>query len=352
MKTAQMIDTANIWWKKNLRLGIKPAGFCLFAIALSLAVLTNACSLGQTQALNPLRIGITSWAGFDIALYAQPSGIFKQRGVEVELIRFDNQQDSSRAVMRGGLDAAFVSLWDVMQADSGDGKPAVLMTTNISAGADGIVAKAEIQSVKDLRGKKVGAKLGTVNHLILLEALKAHQINPSDVQILDYSNEVAAQKIKTGEIDAAVLWEPMLGETAASLKGNIIYTTKQVDSLVIDTLMSSDRIVKAKKAELKQFILSWFDVMHAVETQPTEVFNIVGEKLGQSGESFAGDYAGLKKGDLTLNQRMFEAEGRLQSAKAEIVQLLQADPRHGRVIRQDVEIDAALVTEAMTRWKS
>ncbi|MBN3926139.1 ABC transporter substrate-binding protein [Nostoc sp. NMS4] len=352
MKFAQIIDTLSIWWKQKLRLGIKPTFFCLFAIALFLTFGINACSLGQNQSLKPLRVGITSWVGFDIALYAQPSNIFKQRGLEVEFVRFDNQQDSSRAVMQGRLDAAFVSFWDVMQVDPGNGKPVVLMTTNISAGADGIVAKPAIKSVEDLRGKRVGAKLGTVNHLILLEALKAHQIKPSEVQILDYSNEVAAQKIGTGEIDAAVLWEPMLGETAKRIKGNVIHTTKQVDSLVIDILMSSDNMMKAKKAELKQFMLAWFDVMHAVETHPTEVFNAVGKKLGQSSESFASDYAGLKKGDITLNKRMFAADGRLNSAKADIIQLLQADPRHGRVIRQDVEIDPTLVNEAMAEWKS
>ncbi|MGJ5675397.1 MAG: ABC transporter substrate-binding protein [Nostochopsis sp.] len=350
MKVAQIINTLNVGWKQKLRLGIKPT--CLFAIALSLTFLINACGFGQNQTLKPLRVGITSWVGFDIALYAQPSGILKQRGLEVEFVRFENQQDSSRAVMRGALDAAFTSFWDVMQVDPGDGKPLVLMTTNISAGADGIVAKPEIKSVADLRGKKVGAKLGTVNHLILLEALKAHQIKPSDVEILDYSNEVAAEKIRDGEIDAAVLWEPMLGETAKSIKGNVVHTTKQVDSLVIDTLMSSDSKVKVKKAELKQFILAWFDVMHSVETQPKEVFNTVGKTLGQSGEAFASDYAGLKKGDMNLNRRMFAAEGRLKSAKADIIQLLKADPRHGRVIRQDVGFDAALVNEVMEGWKS
>jgi NitT/TauT family transport system substrate-binding protein len=352
MNFFQIIHTFSILWNQKFDLRIKSAFLSLFAIALSLTFLTNACNLGQNQAVKPLRVGITSWAGFDIALYAQPSGIFKQRGLEVEFVRFENQQDSSRAVMRGALDAAFASFWDVMQVDPGNGKPVVLMTTNISAGADGIVAKPEIKSVADLRGKKVGAKLGTVNHLILLEALKAHQIKPSEVQILDYSNDVAAQKIEAGEIDAAVLWEPMLGEIAKKIKGNAIYTTKQVDSLVIDILMSSDSIVKAKKAQLKQFMLAWFDVMHAVETQPTKVFDTVGKKLGQSGASFARDYAGLKPGDITLNQRMFAADGRLNSAKAEIVQLLQSDPRHGRVIRQDVEIDGTLVNEAIAGWKS
>ena len=323
----------------------------LFAIALSLTFLVNACGVGFNQPPKPLQVGITSWAGFDIVRYAEVSEIFKQRGLQVKLVQFENQQDSGRAVMRGVLDAAFVSLWDVMQVDQGDGQPEVLLITNISAGADGIVAQPEIKSVKNLPGKKVGAKLGTVNHLILLEALKANQIKPADVQILDYSNEVAAEKIEAGEIDAAVLWEPMLGETANKIKGNIVHTTKQVDSLVIDALMSSTNTVKQKNAELKQFMLAWLDVMHAVETQPQKVFEAVGKKIGQSGDNFASDYSGLKKGDIALNQRMFAPQGRLQSAKVEIAQLLKEDPRHGRLIRQDVDIDPKPISEVIAEWK-
>lgn len=333
------------------KLGIKPTFFSLFAIALTLIFSLNACSFGPNQSLKPLRVGITSWAGFDVVLYAQTSELFKQRGIEVELVRFDNQQDSSRAVMNNRLDAAFISVWDAMQVDPGDGRPVVLMTTNISAGSDGIVAKPQIKSVEDLRGKRVGAKLGTVNHLILLEALKAHKITPIDVQILDYSNEVAAQKITSEDIDAAILWGPMLGETAKTIKGHVIYTTKQVDSLVIDILMSNDKTVKAKQSELTQFILAWFDVMHAVESKPNQVFEVVAKKLGQSSASFASDYAGLKKGDIALNQRMFQTNGRLSSVKTQIIQLLQEDPRHGRVIRQDVKIDGSLVSKAMEVWK-
>jgi|GEM_PF-351395 len=337
---------------QKLRLGVKSTFLSLFAIALSLTFCLNACSIGQNQSLKPLRVGITSWAGFDIALYAQASEIFKQRGLKVELVRFDNQQDSSRAVMNNRLDAAFASFWDVMQVDPSNGSPVVLMTTNISAGADGMVAKSAIKSVGDLRGKRVGAKLGTVNHLILLEALKAHHIKPAEVEIMDYSNEVAAQKIVSGAIDAAILWQPMLGETAKTIQGNVIYTTKEVDSLVIDTLMSSDKTTAAKEAELTQFILAWFDVMHAVETKPTEVFAAVGKKLGQTGASFTSDYAGVKKGDMALNQRMFQADGRLSQAKTQIIQLLKEDPRHGRTIRQDVKIDGTLVKKAMEAWKA
>jgi len=323
----------------------------LFIIAMMFALVVNACVAGQNQGLNTLRVGITTWPGFDIFLYANEAGSFKERGLDVEFVRFENQQDSTRAVLRGSLDAAFTSLWDVMQSDPGNDKPVVLMVTNVSHGADGIITQPAIKSIEDLRGKRVGAKLGTVNHLILLEALRLHKIKPEQVQIEDVSNETSIQMMQAGRLDGAVLWEPLLSDTAQKLKGNIPFTTKEVDSLVIDILVSRSKVVSDKKAALTHFISAWFDVMHAVGTKPSEVFEQVGKQLGQNGASFAKDYAGLTKGDIAMNQRMFQSQGRLKEAAKLLPQLLREDPRPGRITRTDVEINAELVTAAIEAWK-
>ncbi len=323
----------------------------LFLISAISSLILNACSSGQTAKLQPLKVGITTWPGFDVVLYAQEAGLFQKHGLDVDLIRFENQQDSSRAVLRGSLDAAFASFWDVIQTDPGNDKPAFIMVTNISHGADGIVAQPGIKSVKDLRGKRVAAKLGTVNHLILLEALRLHHVKPQEVTIEDVSNETSVELLEAKKVDAAVLWEPLLGETAKKIKGKIVYTTKDLDSLVIDGLMTRAENLRTKKAELTAFISTWLDVMQAVDTKPDEVFQQVGKALGQSGKSFASDYAGLKKGDIAMQKRMFQEE-RLQTAMKELSQLLEEDPRHGRLPRKDMEITSELVTAAIDEWKS
>ena len=323
------------------------SGFCLLALITSLVL--NACTLGQPT-LETLKIGITTWPGFDVVRYAQTADLFKKHGLTVELLQFENQQDSSRAVLRGALDAAFVSLWDVVQVDPGNDKPAVVMVTNISHGADGIVTQAALKSVESLRGKRVGAKLGTVNHLILLEALKLHHIKPAEVTIEDVSNESAVELMAGGKLDGAVIWEPLLGDTAKKIKGNIVYTTKELDSTVIDTLVSSATRVKAKKAAFTKFASTWLDVMHAVDVEPQAVYEQVGKQIGQSGTAFGSDYAGLKKGDIHLQQQMFKQDG-LKQALVQLTQLLKDDPRSGRAPRADIEIDAEPITAAIAGWE-
>ncbi len=322
---------------------------CLFVGTLAFTLALNGC-VGGSNKLTTMKVAITHWPGFDIILYAQEAGLFAKRGLNVDLIRFENQLDSSRAVLQGSLDAAFITMTDAMQVDSGKNKPAFVLVTDISAGSDGIVAQKSIQSVNDLRGKKVGAKLGTVNHLILLEALAAAKIPPSAIEIVDVSNEIGYYEIKKGNLDATVIWEPLLSETAKAIDGNIIFTTKDLDSLVIDGVLTRSSFVKENKEELTKFILAWFDVMHAVETKPNEVFTVVSKQLGQTEESYASNYAGLKKGDIDLNRRMFKPQGRLEEAMEETVELLSKDQRHGRILRK-VDINGEAVTAAMEAWK-
>jgi NitT/TauT family transport system substrate-binding protein len=319
------------------------------AFILTFILSSSGCS-SQSNSLRPLKIGTLAWPGYDVILYAQSEKLFEKHGLTVELMPFENSQDAARAVLRGKLDMAFATLWDTMQVDPGNDKPAFVLVTDISHGADGIVAQPEIESIAALRGKQIGAQLGTINHLILLEALQLYNVEPEAVDIVNVSNETAIQLMKAGKLDAAVLWEPTLSEIDQSTDFNTIYTTKDIDSIVIDGVMTRSELLQTKKEELTAFALTWLDVMHAIETMPDKVFTIVSEQIGQSTESFAKDYGGIKKGDTVMQQRMFQ-QGKLKAVVPKFVQLLQADPRHGRIPREDIIIDGEAVMTAMEIWK-
>lgn len=325
--------------------------FALILCACLTAIAIKGCSLNNEVALKPFKVGLNSWPGYQIALYAKESGLFRKHGLEVEFIKFINQQDNIRATMRGAQDASFVPLPEVMQVDASQEKPVFVMVVDISAGSDGITASPDIKSVKDLKGKKVSAKLSTVSHLVLLEALKANQLKPEDVEIVDVINERGAKLLTKGEVSASTLWEPLMTKTAKDFGGKVIHTTADVDSVVIDGLATRSSIIQSKQDELVRFIETWFDAIKAVETKPQEVFASVAKQLNMTTEEFATDYQGLKKGDIAMNRRMFEG-GRLLEAYQQTRQLLLSDPRHGRNIREDVEVNGTPITKATKNWQS
>ncbi len=322
----------------------------LFILACVVSLTIKGCSLLGSPEGKPFRVGLNSWPGYQVALYGKAAGLFRKHGLDVEFVRFTNQQDNIRATMRGALDASFVPLSEVMQSDPNQEQPVFVLVADISAGSDGIAAGPTIRSVKDLKGKKVSAKLSTVSHLILLEALKANQLAPYDVEVVDVANERGVNLLKQNKISAATLWEPFLADTAKAVGGKVIFTTADVDSVVIDGLATRSGIAQARQDELVNFLKAWFEIMAAVDSKPQEVFAAVAKEVGTTVENFAIDYSGLKKGDVAMNRRMF-VDGRLKAAAQQIRELLSTDLRHGRVIRDDVDINVTPLIKATNNWE-
>lgn len=310
----------------------------LILVTFVLIITFSACT--QLQEPKTLRVGLNDWLGYAIAIYAKEAKLFEKHGIKVDLVEFSNQQDNIRATIRGSQDMSFVTLWEAMQVDPSNDRPVVILVADISHGSDGIVTRKGLNSLGDLKGKKVGAKLGTVSHLILLEALKSVEIKPEEIEIVSVSNEKGAELLKSQALDAAVMWQPLLSKTQVATDGKIIFTTEYVDSLVIDVLVTGAKNLATNQKNLAKFIAAWFDAIQDVESTPDKVFNIISTQIGETKESVATGYKGIIKGDIALNKRMFARDGRLKQSIQEIKQLLQEDLRHSKIIRDDVDVSA------------
>jgi NitT/TauT family transport system substrate-binding protein len=311
-------------------------------------LLPAACQTSAAPERLKLRIGISQWPGFDVFYHARQRGLFEKRGLDVQLMKFDNQQDAARAAVLGSLDAAFVAAWDMLQVVPGNDSPAMFLVTNISYGADGIVARPGITSMAELRGKRVAAKVAAVNHLILSEALALHRIGANEIELVDIDNAVAERQMYEGSVDAATIWEPALSQIAARTGGSILYTTREIDSAVVDGLITSKQTIAARREALIRLILVWFDVMHALEREPDQVYADAGAAIGVDAATFARSYAGVKKGDRALNRRMF-IEGGLRHALVTAVEVLRHSPA-SHPPRTDA-IAPELLAAALERWR-
>ena len=302
-----------------------------------------------TPQMTNLRIGINDWIGYAIALYAQKTGIMEKRGLQVDLIEFVNLQDATRAMLHGSLDATFSTIWDLMSTSVTSVQPVILLVTNVSHGSDGIVARSPLKSMKDLPGKRVGVKLGTVNELILLEALKLHKISPRVIKMVDISNEIAANELRNNKIDAAVMWQPLLSEIAEEIQGSIIYTTKDQDSLVVDILAATNQIFQEKKAAFGQFIWAWFDTMAILKQEPKIIFQFLEKELGQPRDSLLESYAGLKPGNMALNRQMLGQPQNINLVLSQTNDLLIQN-NHAQSIYSSIIIPSDFLNSNLDQW--
>lgn len=80
-----------------------------------------------------------------------------------------------------------------------------------------------INSVKDLKGKKVAVTKGTTQQYLLVEALKKAGLKYSDITpiYMTASDALAAYK-KGGQFDAWAVWDPITAQAQASVKSTVV----------------------------------------------------------------------------------------------------------------------------------
>ena len=85
-----------------------------------------------------------------------------------------------------------------------------------------------IQTLADLKGKKVAFKRGSSAHNVTVKALRKGGLTVNDVQALDLAPPDASAAFKTGAIDAWSIWDPYLAIAEADPDTRILATARGI----------------------------------------------------------------------------------------------------------------------------
>ena len=117
-----------------------------------------ASLLAVSSQAEPLKIGYSDWPGFTIFEVAKQKGWFKEAGVDVDLIWFD-YLPSLDAFAAGKVDAVTAVATDALVNGANGAKSKIIAILDYSDGSDMIIGKPGIESIKDLKGQKVGIEV-------------------------------------------------------------------------------------------------------------------------------------------------------------------------------------------------
>lgn len=184
----------------------------------------------------PLKIGYSDWPGFTILEVAKQKGWFKEAGVDVELVWFD-YLPSLDAFAAGKVDAVTAVATDALVNGANGAKSKIIAILDYSDGSDMIIGKPGIESIKDLKGQKVGIEVSLVEHLLLLEALKRNGMTQSDVEIVNTATNETPQTLASGKVGAVGAWYPVSSQALKQVPGSkALFTSADAKGLIYDVL--------------------------------------------------------------------------------------------------------------------
>ncbi|GIF99341.1 ABC transporter substrate-binding protein [Catellatospora citrea] len=237
-------------------------------------------------------LGFSAWPGWFPWQVAQEQGLFAKNGVTVELKYFDSYTDSLTALATGNLSANSQTLGDTLTSISGGAQQTIVLVNDNSTGNDQIIAKPGINTVADLKGKRVAVEQGTVDHYLLLLALKTAGLTEADIALKPMLTDAGAAAFTTGEVDAVGAFAPFT-TTALGLAGSkAIATSADFPGAIPDHLVFTAAFVKDHPTEVQAVVKTWFDTLAWIKANPDAAIDIMAKKAGVS----AADYKSYDAG--------------------------------------------------------
>jgi sulfonate transport system substrate-binding protein len=177
------------------------------------------------------RIG---WQKGGVFALAKNSGAIEKRlaphGVTVSWAEFTSGPPLLEALGAHAID--FGSTGDVppLFAHAAGGDLVYVAATPGSLDGSAILVKqgSPIQTIADLKGKKVAFKRGSSSHNFIVKALRTAELTPNDISALDLGPPDAAPAFANNQIDAWVIWDPYYAIAAQDADTRVLATTEGI----------------------------------------------------------------------------------------------------------------------------
>jgi len=260
---------------------VRTLSAAVLAIAL-IGVSAASCQSSEASRSTKITLGFSAWPGWFPWQVAEEQDMFSRNGINVELRWFDNYTDSLNALSAGSIDANSQTLNDTLASISSGVSQTIVLINDNSTGNDKIIAREGIDSVADLKGKKIAVEQGTVDHYLLLLALSQAGLTQQDIQLYPLSTSAAALAFTSGQVDAVGAFAPFTSVALGRAGSRAIATSAEFPGAIPDHLVVRPELIKEHPKMVQGLVNTWFDTINWIKRNPTEAAKIMAERGGVS----------------------------------------------------------------------
>jgi len=153
------------------------------------------------------------WMNVFPLYYGKEKGFFLEQGIDLEIEYFHGGPELVRAVQEVKIQVGTIGLPPFSKAFA-EGLPAKIVGSAIMRQLNYyVVARPEIQTMTDLKGKKIGIlSFGSCDEYFIRRMLKMEKVNPNtEIELVSLGDRFGDLNCFTaGQIDAGFIGEPMV----------------------------------------------------------------------------------------------------------------------------------------------
>lgn len=295
---------------------MKPLKFLTqFILLLFVIVSVTACE-GEKP---PIRVATHVWPGYEFLHLGQQLGYLPQESVN--LITTGSATQSIKRLKNNQADAATLTLDEVLLARSQGLDMTIILIMDISVGADQLITREKLDSLQQLKGKKLALEQTAVGRLLLANASQQAGMTSQDFQLVHTTIDQHVEIWREGIVDAIVTYEPATTQIL-SQGGHIIFDSSQVPETIVDVLAVRTDFIEEHSNMLRQLVSGFFKAQKHFLTNPQDASYRMSDRLNVPSREVMYLYHGLELPSVEHNKKLLAAENpQLTKVAEDIVEL-------------------------------
>ena len=250
-----------------------------------------------------------TWTGYAPMFIAKELGYFDDAGINMDIQIIEDESTYAALLVQGSVQF-LATAQDPNIKMFANGTPSrYVLAMDASCGADGLVAAEEIKSMDDLKGKTLALDTAASSYYFFLTALEdASSLKEEDINLAEMSDTTeAGLAFMSGQVDAAIMWEPELSEALDSVEGaHTLVTSADYPETILDSLVVNTDYAEEHPEVVEAVAEAWYKAIDFMKENPEEAYEMMASGFEEvTAEDIASDVEGLeffgKEENETLN---------------------------------------------------
>jgi NitT/TauT family transport system substrate-binding protein len=252
-----------------------------------------------------LRIGTNVWIGSEPLYLAREMG-YLDRAL-VQLVEYPSASEVHRAYRNQAIDGMVISLDELFGLAAEGHQPRAILVVDISHGADAVVARRGIRSMRELKGHSVAVESSALGAFVLSRALALNGMQASDVNVVHLESNEQPSAFQKGQVDGAVTFDPYRGQLLRAGAVSVFDST-QIPGEIVDLIAVRDTAFAAHPHGLREVLSGWFKALGEMKRTPDEAARRMGIRQQSTGPQFLAALQGLRIPSREENMRMLSGD--------------------------------------------
>jgi NitT/TauT family transport system substrate-binding protein len=263
-------------------------GQCISCIGVAVCALMLVSCNNKTQ--DPLRIASSPWPGYEPLYLARDLGYFEPGKVNVfELPSADITIESFRNT---SADMATLTLDETLGLIHDGLKLRILLAMDISHGGDAVMARPDIKTLADIRGKRIAIVNIPLGQYMLRRTLESAGVQRNEVTVILMPESKQEEFYRQGKADVVITYEPVKSKLL-NAGAHVIFDSSQIPNEIFDLLLVHENVYQQRRADVCHVVQQWFKTLDYMAEHKDDAALRITRRLGMKPQEYAGLMSGI-----------------------------------------------------------